>query len=277
MMSSTARFVLTFVGQRGHRDAPAAVHLAEHQVVGHEDVVEEHLVELGLAEHVRQRPHSDAGTVHRQQEVRDALVPWASAGAGEQDRVRGEMGPAGPDLLAPHHPATVHFSRFGPKRRQVRAGFRLGEQLAPDLVARQDRFQETLFLRVRAELNHGRPGEVLADSVQPLRGARAVGLLVEHRTQLHAGSGPAVLLRPRQAAVARVEQHALPLPPKRLLRDEVSRFRPREPGKRGPEPGPDLGPELAFLRRIHQIHQRTSSWSPSGKLYYRSDHNGRAR
>ena len=49
-------------------------------VAGHGDVGEEHLVELGVAGHLAQRPHLDAGSAHVEQEERDAPVASAPPG-----------------------------------------------------------------------------------------------------------------------------------------------------------------------------------------------------
>src|SRR2546423_4102604 len=52
------------VQQRRHRDLPALALFAEPVRHGNLDVVEEDLVELGLAGDLAQRPHLDAGRVH---------------------------------------------------------------------------------------------------------------------------------------------------------------------------------------------------------------------
>ena len=56
--------VAALVREHRHADAPAAVQRAEQRVGGQLDVGEEDLVELGLAGHLPQRPHLDAGQVH---------------------------------------------------------------------------------------------------------------------------------------------------------------------------------------------------------------------
>ena len=48
------------VGQRPHRDPPAVVDLADEVLLGHDDVGEEHLGELGPARDVTQRAHLEA-------------------------------------------------------------------------------------------------------------------------------------------------------------------------------------------------------------------------
>ena len=52
-------------GQRGQRHRPTPVDLADQVGIGHPRVVEEHLVELGVAGHLPQRPHLDAGLASR--------------------------------------------------------------------------------------------------------------------------------------------------------------------------------------------------------------------
>ena len=61
-------------GQRGAADLPAAVDLAEHHVVGDEDVVDEYGVEHRIAGQLAQRLHLDAVAAHVEQEVGDAVV-----------------------------------------------------------------------------------------------------------------------------------------------------------------------------------------------------------
>ena len=58
------------VHERGERHAPAVADVAEALGVGDADVGEVHLVELGLARHLTQRPHLDAGRLHVDDEVR---------------------------------------------------------------------------------------------------------------------------------------------------------------------------------------------------------------
>ncbi len=65
---------LSLEGEHGARHAPASVELAHHVSNGYPDPVEEHLVEVGLAGELAQRPHSDPGSVHVDDEHRDALA-----------------------------------------------------------------------------------------------------------------------------------------------------------------------------------------------------------
>ena len=108
---------------------------ADEMVVGHEHVVEEHLVELRVAGDLHERTHLDAGRLHVDDEVRDALVlRRVGIGAGEADAPPRELRVAGPHLLAREQPAVVDARRRGRQRREVGAGVGLAEQLAPDLV-----------------------------------------------------------------------------------------------------------------------------------------------
>ena len=63
---------------------PALADVAEAQRVGHAHVGEEALVELGLAGHLVERAHLDAGRVHVDEEGRDALV-LGHVGVGARD------------------------------------------------------------------------------------------------------------------------------------------------------------------------------------------------
>jgi hypothetical protein len=136
-------------------------------------------------------------------------MPRSAAGAGEQDRVCCQLGPAGPDLLALDAPPAVHLGGGGAQRGQLRARLRLGEQLAPDLLAGEDRSKVPLLLVGGAELDDRGPGEVLADDVEPLGGIGPIEFLVEDRTQLGVRAAAAVLLRPGQPGIPGVVEQPL--------------------------------------------------------------------
>ena len=75
-------------------DPPAVVDLADAVRVGDARAVEEDLVELDLAGDLAQRSHLDAGLVHVEQEVGDALVLGrVGIGARQQDREVGDVRP----------------------------------------------------------------------------------------------------------------------------------------------------------------------------------------
>ena len=114
--------------QRGQRGAPAVVDLADDRVGGQAHVVEEDLVELGLAGDLAQAADGDALGVHRQDEHRQALVlVLLGVGARQQQAVGGELRVGGPHLLAVEHPACrrppgarASAPPRGPSRRPAR-------------------------------------------------------------------------------------------------------------------------------------------------------------
>ena len=120
-------------------------------VVGHEDLVEEDLVEHRPAGDLAQRADLDPGAVHVHQEVREPAGAWARPG---------RCGP-GRSPSPPRRASEVHT--FCPVSRQppvgsatalvrsdgqVRARLRLAEQLAPGDLAAQRRPGEPLTLRL---------------------------------------------------------------------------------------------------------------------------------
>src|SRR6202023_4112057 len=92
----------------------------------------------------------------------------------------------------------------GGQRGEVCAPLRLGEQLAPHLLAGEDRSKVTLLLGRAAELDDRGSGEVLADDVEPLGGTGPVEFLVEDRAQFRVRAAAAVLLWPGQPGIPRV-------------------------------------------------------------------------
>ena len=128
------------VRQRGAGEPPAAVDRADHAVVGHEDVVDEDLVEQRVAGDLAQRADVDALGLHVDEEVRDALVVRGiRVRAGEADAPIRLARKGSPDLLPRKRPAAVDLRRLGTQRGEVGAGARLGEQLAPGDLADQRR------------------------------------------------------------------------------------------------------------------------------------------
>src|ERR1700758_2033588 len=182
-------------------------------------------------------------------------MPRSAAGPGKEDRVRCQLGSAGPYLLALDVPPAVHLGGGGTQRGQVRARLRLGEQLAPDLLAGEDRPEVALLLGGRAELDDRGAGEVLADDVEPLGGTRPVEFLVEHRTQLGVRTAPAVLLRPGQPGIPRVVQQPLPGAPIVELVFEACGLGSTQTRQRVLQPHPSLGGELRLGGPVFELHQ----------------------
>src|SRR5436305_349969 len=93
--------------ERRQRGAPTAVHRADRGVGLEMHVVEEDLVELGVARDLAQSPDRHALRVHRHDEHRQALVLGnVGVGAGQEQPERGELGVCRPHLLARQPPAS---------------------------------------------------------------------------------------------------------------------------------------------------------------------------
>src|SRR5262249_58951261 len=101
--------------------------------------------------------------------------------------------------LAVDDPATRRGLGAGAQCGQVRAGAGLGEELAPELLCRQQRGQETTALLVGSVRDQGRPDEVHPDAVDDLRRARRGYLLLEDVVLDDARAAAAVLARPVDA------------------------------------------------------------------------------
>ena len=145
------------VHQRRDRDHPAVALAADDVLVGDVGVLDEELVELGLAGDLAQRPHLDLVLLHVHEEVGEPLVlGGVGVGAGDEHAPLRLVGERRPDLLAGDPPAAVLLHRLRLQRGEVRARLRLGEALAPDLLGREDRLEEALLLLLGAVGDHDR-------------------------------------------------------------------------------------------------------------------------
>ena len=176
-------------------------------------VGEEHLVELGRAVGLHDRPHLDAGLLHRHEQVGDARV---------LRRGRGRCGPAGrcsrrtgPGVVQTFWPLMTHSSPSStalvlrPARSEPGVG--LAEALAPRDLSREDLREELLLLLLGAPLQDRRADERVAEEVGPQRCAGPGELLVQHHALHGREALAAVLLRPRGADPAAVEELLRPL------------------------------------------------------------------
>ena len=118
------------------------------------------------AGHLDDRADLDAGRVHRADEVRDALVLGrVGVGAGDEDAEAGDVGERRPDLLAVDDVDVAVAHGPGAEVGQVAARAGLAEQLAPDLLAAEQREQVAVLLRLRAGVEDRRTGPADADRV----------------------------------------------------------------------------------------------------------------
>ena len=244
------------VQQRRHRHHPALALLAEQVRGRHLDVGEEDLVELGLAGDLPQRPHLDPGRVHVHGHVREALVARrVRVAEADEDAPVGDVRERRPDLLAvedEHVAAPLHPRAH---RCEVGAGIRLGEALAPDLLGGQDLRQVRLLLLLGAVRHDRRPGHAESDHADVRRRARQRRLLEVDRLEAVRRAGAAVLLRPRQAGVARVVERAAPVAVERVV-EPLRAAAPAAPLLREirVEPGAQLRAEGGFLGSVAEVH-----------------------
>src|SRR3990172_6135530 len=97
------------------------------------------------------RPHGDSRALHVDEKKRDAAVlRYVGVGSRQDHAAVGVAGEARPHLLTGDQKGVSVGYGAGLERGQVRAGVRLRKALAPDLLGREDRLQEALFLRLGA-------------------------------------------------------------------------------------------------------------------------------
>ena len=164
------------------------------------------------------------------------------------------MGSTGPDLLSLDAPATVDSGGGRAQRGEVGTGLGLGEQLAPNVLPGEYRLQEALLLRIRAELDDRRAGEVLPDRVEPVGCSGAVHLLGQDCAPARVHAAAAVLLGPARPCEAGLEEQDLPRSPERQLGYEVRRLGPRQLGQSAGKPVSDLGAKDGVFRCVGQVH-----------------------
>ncbi|MCY1431249.1 hypothetical protein D9M71_472130 [compost metagenome] len=180
-------------------------------VVGNEDVVQEHLVEVVFAEHVVDRPHGDARGFHVDQELREAGVAVllvARGGAQQGDHVVVALGAGGPDLLAGDAPAAVDLLGAGAHGGEVGADVRLAHADAAVDLAAGDAGADLRRQVVRRELHQQRAALAFGDPVGIHRRARGQQFFQHHVALQGAALMAAVAFRPGHAEPAAFAQLA---------------------------------------------------------------------
>ncbi len=199
------------------------------------------------------------GRVHVDDEHRQALVlGHVGVGARQQQAVGGELRVGRPHLLAVQRPGAVVVAP-GPRldAGQVGAGGRLGEQLAPDLVAVQHRPQVARLLLVAAVRDDRRPEHAHADHVEDAGDAGRADLLVDDHLLDRPAALAAELLGPHDAGQTALGELALPRAPGGevgLLVAVVVAARRRRLAAVLLEPLAYLGAVRGLLGRVVQIH-----------------------
>src|SRR6185437_13447255 len=117
-------------------------------------------------------------------------------GAGKQEHPMRMMRERGPDLRAVDYKIAIPFDGMGLQRGKVRSriGFRVS--LAPQLGARQDIAQVTLFLRVSPPMNQGRSEQPDTGSRKRHSAAGQFKLLVADDFLQQRAAASAILLGP---------------------------------------------------------------------------------
>src|ERR687897_136731 len=151
--------------QGGVRALPAIVEPADHRVVAHPGLAEEHLVEQRPAGHLAQRPHLDARLAHVDDEVRDpGVLGLVGVGAGDEHAQIGDVATGGPDLLAGDDPLFAILLGPALQPRQVGPGSGLAEELAPASLPGDDVAQVARLLVVVSVNHDRRAGEHQAEA-----------------------------------------------------------------------------------------------------------------
>ena len=139
-------------------------------VVGYEHLVEEHFVEFGIVGHLAERPDFNPWRVHVNHENGDALpFRQLGSGPGQTQPPVGELRVGGPDFLADEYPTSVDPGRLGRYGSKVTACIRLAEQLAEELVGREDCWQPSGLLVLCPVGEKGGSDQVDSDSAYQFR------------------------------------------------------------------------------------------------------------
>ncbi len=237
---------------------------AEDVLGGHPDVLEEHLVELGVPGDLAERADGDARRVHVDEEVGEPLVLRdARVGAGEQHHPVGDLREAGPDLLAVDDVVVAVPHGPGLERREVRARVGLGVALAPDLLAGEDLLEVALLLGVGPVGDDRRAGHAEAEDVERRRRPVKDQLLVEEELLHPREPAAPELLGPREAQEPGLVKLPLPVPAElvQLGPRHVAHDRARRPVRRqvGREPGSHLGAKGLLLGGEPEVHRSSAA------------------
>ena len=144
----------------GHGDLPTVADFADQVLRRDMRIGEEHLVERGVAVHLFQGLHFDAGLGHVDDEKRHALMlGQVPVGAREHQPPFGVVRAGGPQFLAVHFPAFAVCIGARGCARQIGSAARLAEELTPGVFAGQHAAQEARLLLLAAMLQQRRGGQ----------------------------------------------------------------------------------------------------------------------
>ena len=246
-----------FVAEQGLGYSPAAVQRSDEVIAGDEHVHEERVAERERAAGGEERLDGQAGGLHVDEQEADAsLLPGLRIGAHQSEDPVGILGVGRPRLLPVHDEVPLAII-LGARREgsQIRSGVGLGVALAPDLFAGEDLRQESLLLRLGAELD-----EEWADRNEAQRGQqRAAGeleLLREDEAMGHVEAGPAVLDGPMRRDPTLLVKDPVPLHDLLVLEVAVNRgLFAQLGGQVGADEFAHLLAEREVLRAEGEIHR----------------------
>src|SRR5579859_1306530 len=171
----------SLVGEHGRERPPPVVLAPDEGRRRDAHVVEEHLVEMGLAGHLTQRPDGDTGRAEGDDEHRQALVLGPHrVGPGDAEGVVRLLRRRRPHLLAAQDVLLAVARRLGLEAGEIRPCPRLGEQLGPHLLAPDHAGDVTALLLLGAEVEQGGGADACRDRLADRGQGVSGGLLVEH-------------------------------------------------------------------------------------------------
>ena len=184
--------------QQPFADRPPLIDRADDIVVARQRIFEQGLVERRIAADQADRPHCDATLAHVDEDQADPFVlRRVRVGAHQREDEVALHRIRGPQLAAVDHVVVAVAHGFAGQTRQVRAGARLGIPHAPAAFAPGAARQPARLLRIRAELEDGRPDVVHAAAGQRRACIDAPHFLHQHEIFIPRQTGAAVLPRPR--------------------------------------------------------------------------------
>src|SRR5690606_30077282 len=148
---------------------PAVADIADDHRVRNEGVLEQHLVEVGFAGDIADRPYRDAFALEVDEDLAEAVMPAgfvARGGADERDHVVAKMRAAGPDLPPVDLPPAVDLGGGRAERGEIGARVGLAHADAEIAFAAHDTRQDGLALFLRAEPEQQRAALPVGDPVE---------------------------------------------------------------------------------------------------------------
>ena len=205
------------------------------------------------------------------------MLGCVGVGTGQQEAVIGVVPSGRPHLLTIDDPFVAIEHRCGLQRRQIRAGVRFTESLAPPHGAVENAREELFLLLLGTPLKDRRAHQRVAEEVGAHRRFGLGELFGEHDTLHGAETLPAVFLRPRGADPPSGVQLLRP-----LLVERLALLQRHLEGLVAPafrqvrrQPIAYLGAELLCLGGVRNAHRDSIDVSPNHRRVHRRWHQSR--